>query len=171
MLTAVCTCVAPAWIASARLEEQVGRIQAARNLIFKGTELCQKNEDIWLEAIRLQPPEQAKAIVAQAVGYVPSAVKLWLKACDLEEDNKGRRRVLRKGFIRLFQSFEHLSHLHVALETVPDSVTLWKAAVDLEAPADACVLLSRAVECCPTSVELWLALARLETYENARKVC
>ena len=29
---------------------------------------------------------------------------------------------------------------------------------------------SRAVECCPQHVELWLALARLETYENARKV-
>lgn len=26
------------------------------------------------------------------------------------------------------------------------------------------------MECCPTSVELWLALARLETYDNARKV-
>jgi pre-mRNA-processing factor 6 len=31
-------------------------------------------------------------------------------------------------------------------------------------------MLSRAVECCPQSVELWLALARLETYDNARKV-
>jgi len=31
-------------------------------------------------------------------------------------------------------------------------------------------LLGRAVECCPTAVELWLALAKLETYENARKV-
>jgi len=31
-------------------------------------------------------------------------------------------------------------------------------------------LLSRAVECCNQSVDLWLALARLETYENARKV-
>lgn len=31
-------------------------------------------------------------------------------------------------------------------------------------------MLSRAVECCPTSVELWLALARLENYENARRV-
>ena len=27
-----------------------------------------------------------------------------------------------------------------------------------------------AVECCPLSVELWLALAKLEDYENARKV-
>ena len=52
----------------------------------------------------------------------------------------------------------------------PDSVRLWKAAVELEEPEDAKILLSRAVECCPTSVELWLALARLETYENARKV-
>jgi len=57
-----------------------------------------------------------------------------------------------------------------ALETVPDSVKLWKAAVELERPEDACVLLGRAVECCPTSTELWLALAHLETYDNARKV-
>ena len=56
------------------------------------------------------------------------------------------------------------------LDTIPDSVKLWKAAVDLEAPADACILLGRAVECCPQSVDLWLALAHLETYENARKV-
>lgn len=57
-----------------------------------------------------------------------------------------------------------------ALEHIPNSVRLWKAAVELENPEDARILLSRAVECCPTSVELWLALARLETYENARKV-
>ncbi|ELK28472.1 Pre-mRNA-processing factor 6 [Myotis davidii] len=44
------------------------------------------------------------------------------------------------------------------------------AAVELEEPEDARIVLSRAVECCPTSVELWLALARLETHENARKV-
>ena len=49
-------------------------------------------------------------------------------------------------------------------------VRLWKAAVDIETPEDARVMLSRAVECCPTSVELWLALARLENYENARRV-
>ena len=47
---------------------------------------------------------------------------------------------------------------------------LWKAAVELAAEDDARILLSRAVECCPQAVELWLALARLETYENARKV-
>jgi hypothetical protein len=47
---------------------------------------------------------------------------------------------------------------------------LWKAAVELATEDDARVLLSRAVECCPTHVELWLALAKLETYDNAKKV-
>lgn len=31
-------------------------------------------------------------------------------------------------------------------------------------------MLDRAVECCPNQVDLWLALAKLETYENAKKV-
>lgn len=71
----------------------------------------------------------------------------------METEVKAKRRVFRK-----------------ALEHIPNSVRLWKAAVELEKPEDAKILLSRAVECCNTSVELWLALARLETYENARKV-
>jgi len=57
-----------------------------------------------------------------------------------------------------------------ALEHVPNSVRLWKVAVELEDPDDARIMLARAVECCPLSTELWLALAKLESYENARKV-
>lgn len=76
-----------------------------------------------------------------------------MKAADLEIDKKAKRKVLRK-----------------ALENIPHSVRLWKAAVDLEEPEDARLLLTRAVECCSQSTELWLALAKLETYENARKV-
>lgn len=90
----------------------------------------------------------------------------------------------------------YLSRVSSALENVSKSVRLWKTAVELEEPEDARIMLSRAVECCPTSVEvvgaanttqsgrgrrgyltasvrplqLWLALARLETYENARRV-
>ena len=45
-----------------------------------------------------------------------------------------------------------------------------QAAVDLEQPAEARMLLGRAVECCPGHVELWLALAHLESYDNAQKV-
>lgn len=144
---------APAWIASAGLEEITGKIQAARNLIMKGTEVCPQSEEIWLEAIRLMPKEQQKSVAAQAIGACPTSVGLWIRATELEGDKKSKRAVLRK-----------------ALETVPDSVRLWKAAVTLEEENDAKVLLQGAVECCPLSVELWLALARLETYENAQKV-
>ena len=52
-LTALCGFFS-GWIAAARLEEVTGHIQKARNLIFKGTEACPKNEDVWLEAVRLQ---------------------------------------------------------------------------------------------------------------------
>ena len=45
-----------------------------------------------------------------------------------------------------------------------------QAAIDLEPPDDARLMLGRAVECVPHSVDMWLALARLETYQNARKV-
>ncbi|XP_041360586.1 LOW QUALITY PROTEIN: pre-mRNA-processing factor 6-like [Gigantopelta aegis] len=143
----------PAWIASARLEEVTGKIQAARNLIMKGCEECPNSEDVWLEAARLMPGDQAKAIVAQAVRHLPNSVRIWIKAADVEPELKGKKRVYRK-----------------ALEHIPNSVKLWKMAVELENEEDARIMLSRAVECCSTSVELWLALARLENYENARKV-
>ncbi|XP_053382294.1 pre-mRNA-processing factor 6-like [Mercenaria mercenaria] len=143
----------PAWIASARLEEVTGKIQAARNLIMKGCEECPKSEDAWLEAARLMPGDQAKAVVAQAVRQLPQSVRIWSKAAEIETELKAKKRVYRK-----------------ALENIPNSVKLWKLAVELEDEEDARIMLSRAVECCPTSVELWLALARLENYGNARKV-
>ncbi len=126
-------------------------------------------------------------MVAQAIRHVPQSVKLWIKAVDLEEDIPAKRKALRKGItISLLHliykgitiSLLHLIYCyfqacvpHIALETIPTSVRLWKAAVELEDVDDAKILLGRAVECCPLSVELWLALARLEDYENARKVC
>ncbi|MFH4975700.1 hypothetical protein AB6A40_002409 [Gnathostoma spinigerum] len=143
----------PAWIASARLEEVVGKLQVARNLIIEGCDRNPKSEDLWLESVRLHPPETAKSIVATAVRSLPNSVRIWMKAAEIEEDVKGKRKVFRK-----------------ALEQIPSSVRLWKAAIELEDAEDARILLTRAVECCSTSTELWLALARLETYENARKV-
>ncbi|CAH8490022.1 unnamed protein product [Dicrocoelium dendriticum] len=144
---------APAWIASARLEEIAGKLQVARNLILHGCDECPKSEDIWLEAARLVQPEQAKSVVAQGIRHLPQAVRLWVKAAALETEVKAKKIVFKK-----------------ALEQVPNSVRLWKLAVELEDEEDARLMLSLAVECCPTSVELWLALARLETYEQARVV-
>lgn len=79
----------------------------------------------------------------------------------------------------LFLFLVALNFLHsLELAEIPSSTVLtwapdcnWRqAAVELASEDDARILLSRAVECCPQHVELWLALARLETYENARKV-
>lgn len=143
----------PAWIASARLEEVTGKLLQARNIIMKGTEMCPKSEDVWLEAARLQPAETAKAVCASAIRQITTSVRIWIRAATLETDPKAKRRVYRK-----------------ALEHVPNSVRLWKAAVEMEDIDDARIMLSRAVECCPLSTELWLALAKLESYSNARKV-
>jgi len=146
---------APAWIAASRLEVISGKVAQARNLIMQGCEATPLNEDIWIEASNIHPPEQAKKIIAQAVHHLPTKVSLWMRAAELELEAKGKRRVLRR-----------------ALELIPDSERLWKAAVELEEKDAARVLLTRAVEdgCCPLSVDLWLALARLEDYEQARKV-
>lgn len=143
----------PAWVASAVLEEQAGKLQTARNLIMEGCEKIKNSEELWLHAIRLHPADVGKAIVANAVRSCPQSVRLWCKASDLEQDIKDKKKVLRK-----------------ALEQIPSSVKLWKAAVELEDPEDARILLTRAVECCSSSTEMWLALARLETYDNARRV-
>ena len=144
---------ASAWIASARVEEVTGKYQQAQALIMKGCDMVPKSEDVWLESIRLMPPEQKKKICSMAIQNVPKSVKIWCKASDLEEENLAKRKVMRK-----------------ALENIPNSVKLWKLAVDLEEPEDAQIMLTKAVECCPFSVELWLALAKLEKYENARKI-
>ena len=79
--------------------------------------------------------------MAKAVSEVANSVKLWIKAADLESENKAKKRVYRK-----------------ALEQIPNSVLLWKQAVELEDPEDARIMLARAVECCPTSTELWLGM-------------
>lgn len=144
---------APGWVAAARLEEVAGKLADARQLLQKGCEMCPQSEDIWLEAARLQTPDNAKAVLARGVAANPNSVKLWMQASRLEADDTARSRVLRR-----------------ALERIPTAIRLWKSAVEMANEDDARVLLSRAVECCPQHVELWLALARLENLDNARKV-
>uniref|UniRef100_A0ABM0MDE1 Pre-mRNA-processing factor 6 n=1 Tax=Saccoglossus kowalevskii TaxID=10224 RepID=A0ABM0MDE1_SACKO len=86
----------PAWVASARLEEVTGKLQAARNIIMDACEKCPKSEDLWLEAARLQPGDAAKAVIAQAARQLPQSVRIWIRASDLESETKAKKRVLRK---------------------------------------------------------------------------
>ncbi|OTA70640.1 TPR-like protein [Hypoxylon sp. EC38] len=144
----------PGWIAAARLEELAGKIVAARNVIARGCEHCPKNEDVWLESIRLNEGRNAKVIAAQAIQKNNRSVRLWVEAMKLEDDVRSKKRVIRH-----------------ALDHIPESEALWKEAVNLEEdPDNARLLLAKATELIPLSVDLWLALARLETPENAQKV-
>lgn len=142
------------WIGLARLEELAQRIVKARKSIQQGCDNCPKNEDVWLENMRLNDKHNAKVIAARAVQYIPRSINIWLAACKLEDEVNSQKRVLQK-----------------ALEISPNSDTLWRAAVNLESdPADAKLMLAQAVELVPMSEDLWLALAHLETPSNSRKV-
>ncbi|RYP08618.1 hypothetical protein DL765_008726 [Monosporascus sp. GIB2] len=144
----------PGWIAAARIEELAGKIVAARGVIARGCQHCPKNEDVWLENIRLNEGRNAKIIAAQAIQKNNRSVRLWVEAMKLEEDIRSKKRVIRH-----------------ALDHIPESEALWKEAVNLEEdPEDARLMLAKATELIPLSVDLWLALARLETPENAQKV-
>ena len=142
-----------AWIASVRLEEAAGKLKTARTLVMAGCEQCSESEEIWLEAIRLHPPDTAKPLIIKAITKVPRSDKLWIKAAELESDNRVRRQVYAKARV-----------------LVPKSVLIWKKSIELEEPEEARLLLNEAVECCPGAIEFWLALAKLEPYEKAMKV-
>ncbi|KAI9183452.1 U4/U6 x U5 tri-snRNP complex subunit Prp1 [Blastocladiella emersonii ATCC 22665] len=142
------------WIGYARMEELAGRLVQARSIIAKGCENCPKSEDVWLEAARLNTIDNAKVILARAALQLPNSVKIWQHAANLEANADVRKRVIRR-----------------ALEKIPKSVTLWRAAIDLEETAgDALIMLRQAVQQIPQEVDMWLTLAKLETYDNARKV-
>lgn len=38
-------------------------------------------------------------MIAQAVRHLPTAVRVWIKAADLESETKAKKRVFRKGII------------------------------------------------------------------------
>ena len=74
----------PGWIAAARLEEVAGKLVNARQVIREGCVACPANEDVWLEAARLQTSENAKAVLAEAVKKIPHSVKIWLQVRNEE---------------------------------------------------------------------------------------
>ncbi|CAA9988126.1 pre-mRNA-processing factor 6, putative [Plasmodium knowlesi strain H] len=144
----------PGWIAAARVEELAQRKDKAKEIITKGCIECSKNEDIWLEAVRLEDKlSEVKIILTKGIKEIPTSVKLWLEAYRKESNIDDKRKVLRK-----------------AIECIPNSVRLWKEAISLESENNAYILLKRAVECIPQCIEMWIALARLCPYTEAQKV-
>ncbi|EGR31141.1 pre-mRNA splicing factor, putative [Ichthyophthirius multifiliis] len=141
------------WIGAARIEELDGKIQQARNILYQGLKQCERSDDLWLEIARLETPEKARSILAQAAQILPKSLKIWLAAADREVLKENKIKVLRK-----------------ALEHIPDQPKLWKYLIQLENEKEAKILLYKAVECIPGDLDMWLALAKLETYENAKAV-
>jgi pre-mRNA-processing factor 6 len=89
---------APGWIAVARLEEETGKLTAARAAILKGCQACPRNEDVWLEAARLAvSTPAAKSILAKAVEHCATSVSVWLEAASLESDPAAKKAVLRRA--------------------------------------------------------------------------
>jgi len=48
-------------------------------------------QDVWLEAVRLQTPENAKAVLARGVQEIPTSVKLWMQVNRLRGSRELRR--------------------------------------------------------------------------------
>lgn len=44
--------------------------------------MCPTSEDVWLEASRLQTPENAKAVLARGVAALPHSTALWMQVCE-----------------------------------------------------------------------------------------
>lgn len=42
--------------------------------------MCPGSEDVWLEAARLQTPDNAKAVLARGVASIPNSIRLWMQA-------------------------------------------------------------------------------------------
>ncbi|KAJ5214815.1 hypothetical protein N7468_010494 [Penicillium chermesinum] len=135
---------APGWLALVNLEENAGRLGAAKKAVQKGCAHCPKSEDLWLANIRLHEGKNAKIVAAEALDKLPKSANLWMKK------NVARR----------------------AIENNRTSIRIWKEAVSLEEHAEqASKLLTKAVQLIPLAVELWLALARMQkTAESAQQI-
>ena len=116
------------WIAAARVEELDGKLQTARNILAQGLQNCLDNEDLWLEAARLEIPDKARAVLAKAISTLPKSVKIWIAAANKENDKAMKSKVLRR-----------------ALENVPNSVKLWKELIELEGEGGAKVYFNKKI--------------------------
>ena len=132
-----------------------GKLKAAKDLARKACEACPKSEDAWIEAARLHGTEsdQGKAILASAVESLPNSVAIWMRVTA----KRKKMRIAKKSFK---ESVRKRSEFCPIVESFGRFIRRERR----ESVA------AKTTECCPQHVELWLALARLESYDNARKV-
>ncbi|XP_056304688.1 pre-mRNA-processing factor 6 [Danio aesculapii] len=149
----------PAWIASARLEEVTGKLQVARNLIMKGTEMCPKanpnSEEIWLAAVKLESEnneyERARRLLAKARSSAPTA-RVFMKSVRLEWvlGNIEAAQELCTEALKHYEDFPKLWMMRGQIEEQSESIDRAREAYN------------QGLKKCPHSMSLWLLLSRLE---------
>lgn len=174
----------PGWIAAARVEEFAGKTSEARQTMMRACLACPDQEDVWLEASRLEPTStEAKSMLYKAVTlHLPKSVNLWLAAADLEitmaeagglvlVDPIGSFQRRREVVGTTTDSGELAGRLerrkqlvNQALGRIPDSAKLWQQAIAMETKDVGAQqqLVLQAKQCCPDSVDFYLCQARLE---------
>jgi pre-mRNA-processing factor 6 len=110
-------------------------------------------QDLWLEAIRLHPPDVAKGLMKEALEANVRFEKLWIKSAELETLDEDKREVYAK-----------------AREAIPKSALIWKKSIALTPPEQVLTLLRQAVEYLPDAVEFSRALSVLLPCEEADQV-
>uniref|UniRef100_A0A8B9JVV6 Pre-mRNA-processing factor 6 n=1 Tax=Astyanax mexicanus TaxID=7994 RepID=A0A8B9JVV6_ASTMX len=153
----------PAWIASARLEEVTGKLQVARNLIMKGTEMCPKvRHTLNICSLSLSLSLTATFTVSQRHC-----------SCDLLTCIQ---QIKFSISFTLRESLEAL--LQRAVAHCPKAEVLWLMGAKSkwlagDVPA-ARSILALAFQANPNSEEIWLAAVKLESenneYERARRL-
>ena len=72
-------------------EEGAGKLVQARQVIRDGCRACPASEDVWLEAARLQTPENAKAVLAEAGVQPGDRVAIMLRnSLNQQQFNSGK---------------------------------------------------------------------------------
>ncbi|KAL3228951.1 hypothetical protein RNJ44_02038 [Nakaseomyces bracarensis] len=145
---------ATSWISSARLEEHCGNYSAARSLIQQGCIECPRDEEIWLENIRMNESDivTRKVLTANALRFIPKSTNLWLRAIEFESERSNKYRVVRR-----------------ALKEIPYSLEFWKLAVKFERDRSEVIrILKKALEFLPDSEDFWIALFDLTPYSDVK---
>ncbi|QLL32166.1 hypothetical protein HG536_0C03350 [Torulaspora globosa] len=143
------------WIASARLEEKACKFQKAKSIMEEACAVCPKNDEVWLERVRLNSSDVmlCRALVADGIRFNPKSLPLWTEAIELENEPFNKRRVVMK-----------------ALHELPTSEKLWKQMAMLESDeSERQRIIRRAVELLPTSIDLWKELIKQQDYSDAKK--
>lgn len=99
------------WLQAARKEND---LKIKSQIFQRALEQIPNDVELWKEAIQLESPEEAKALLYKAVKCIPQSTELWLALAKLE-DYENAKTVLGN-----------------ALQSLPTDFTIWVNAAKLE---------------------------------------